>query len=193
MRITIEKIYLIRRPLVVLQAAAMLLCGLAAAEHPAQIQPSEYEIKAAFIYNFAKFVEWPQASEQASSDTIIIGILGRDPFGYLMEQVIGGKTAGGRTILIERYQSLDQAFHCHILFISDSELPRLKQIIQKLSGQHILTVGEMDSFARKGGIICLYMQDKRIRFKINMKAASAARLKLSSKLLKLAEIVADTE
>lgn len=174
---------------------SMCICmrSAANAEQPTQLQPSEYEIKAAFIYNFAKFVEWPPASNQAVSDSIIIGILGKDPFGYLMEKVIGGKTAGGKTILIERYESIEMARRCHILFVSDSETPRLKQIVRQLSGQHVLTVGEMDRFARQGGMICLYMQDKRIRFRINMAATEAAQLRLSSKLLKLAEIVEKEE
>lgn len=181
------------RSVFVFICAAMFLKSYAAEEQSTQLQPSEYEIKAAFIYNFAKFVEWPPESEQASHDFMIIGILGQDPFGRLMEQVIGGKTVGGKTILIERYQSLKEAFHCHILFIGNSELTKLNQIIQELSGKHILTVGEIDTFAEHGGMIYLYMQDKRIRFKINIDAANEASLKLSSKLLKLAEIVSHIE
>ncbi|MBN2102668.1 YfiR family protein [bacterium] len=193
MMVWIDKKFVFHILAFVLRIAVLLLCNFAAADQPVQLQPSEYEIKAAFIYNFAKFVEWPPESEQAARDSIIIGILGQDPFGSLMEQVIGGKTAHGKTISIERYQSLEQARHCHILFISDSKLSRLSHIIEQLADKHILTVGEMETFAREGGMIYLYVQEKRIRFKINMDAANAAQLKLSSKLLKLAEIVRNTE
>jgi len=163
------------------------------AGQPVQLQPSEYEIKAAFIYKFAKFIEWPAGIEQADRDSLIIGILGHDPFGFIMEKVIGGKTVRGKVITVERYHTVDEALQSDILFISESEMPRLDFIINRLSGRDILTVSDTQDFTSKGGMIYLYMHEKHIRFMINIEAASEAQLKFSSKLLKLAEIITSAE
>ncbi|MBN1782400.1 YfiR family protein [bacterium] len=162
-------------------------------KNPAPNQPSEYEIKAAFIYNFAKFVEWPAFSKQVEMDSLVIGILGHDPFGYILEKVIGGKTVGGKTLLIRRYSRVDQVSDCHVVFISDSENQKLRSILNVLNSKNILTVSEMDQFAQHGGMIQMYMENKRIRFAVNIDAVENAELKLSSKILNLADIVRNSD
>jgi hypothetical protein len=155
--------------------------------------PSEYEIKAAFLYNFAKFVEWPVHSNQASQDSVVVGILGQDPFGFLIEKIIGDKTVGGRIIIIERYGSMEQISNCHLLFISESESAHLNNTLTILHGRHILTVSDSENFARNGGMIQMYMEKNRIRFIVNIDAINLAGLKLSSKLLNLADVIRSRE
>ena len=154
-----------------------------------ELRPSEYEIKAAFLYNFAKFIEWPNSSTQCLQDSAIIGILGEDPFGIILEHVIGEKTIRMKKISIQRYSDIQNIRECHILFISQSERERLSAVLYQLRQRHILTVSEIDHFAEQGGMIGLYIENNRIRFRINQDAIEAANLRISSKLLKLASSV----
>ena len=149
--------------------------------------PSEYQVKAAFIYNFAKFVEWPSVAADPDSK-IVIGILGEDPFGREMEGVIDGKTANGKRLAIKRFSDLRAVSHCHILFISSSERKNLRQILAS-AGPGILTVGETENFARLGGIINFTILDGKLRLEINRASAGRAGLKISAKLLSLARII----
>jgi hypothetical protein len=152
---------------------------------------SEYEIKAAFLFNFAKFVEWPP---QAVNDTVrsfVIGILGKDPFGDALEQTIGEKTVRGAVIRITRLSRLGDLRSCDILFISESEQNNLPGILEKIADQSILTVSDMPDFAGRGGMIHLYTENNKVRFIIHTQAAEKAGLKLSAKLLTLAKILSD--
>ncbi len=148
----------------------------------------EYLIKAAFLYNFAKFTEWPAGSFPDSAAPLDVCVLGEDPFGGAIES-IAGKTIRGRRVAVHGVASIEAAAACHLLFISDSEATRLAGILESLRGRPVLTIAEMPGFARSGGIINLTTNpDDRIRFEINVGIAKRVGLRLSSKLLNLAEI-----
>jgi hypothetical protein len=148
--------------------------------------PSEYRIKAAFIFNFAKFVEWPVEALPADNSPFVIGILGENPFGSDLEQTVAGKKINDHPITIRPFLTAGQATNCHILFISSSEQKRFTEIIQGLRGSAVLTVAETDGFVAAGGMVNFLQEANKIRFQINDGAANAARLKISSKLLSLA-------
>lgn len=148
--------------------------------------PSEYRLKAAFLFNFAKFVEWrPEAFADAKSP-FIIGVLGDNPFGSELEQTVAGKKINDHPITILPFRAAADATNCHILFISTSEKQRLPQIFESLRGASVLTVSETAHFTEAGGMINFVPEGNKIRFQINDDAAKAARLKISSKLLSLA-------
>lgn len=171
--------------------AIIIICAASAPQLSAQqeTQPSENLIKAAFLYNFTKFVEWPPAAFADSTDPIVIGILGDDPFGELLDQAVEEKISKGRRIIIERYGQIDSLDTCHILFVSSSEKDNLDQVLEYLEGSSVLTVGEMKDFARQGGAIGYVMVRSRVRLEINTDATRRAGLKTSSKLLIVAKIV----
>ena len=152
--------------------------------------PSEYQLKAAFLFNFAKFVDWPPEAFTSTNAPMVIGILGEDPFGPDLENTIHNKSIAGRAIVHKRVTSLAEARSCHILFISSSEKKRLPEIFGNLRGASVLTVSETDTFTELGGMINFVMEGKKIRFQINDDAAKSAGLKISSKLLGVALHVA---
>lgn len=149
----------------------------------------EYPVKAAFLVNFAKFAEWPADSRQAQAPAVSICVLGRDPFGNVLETAVAGRSVGGRPIVIQRVPAADELAACHVLFIATSESSRLARILDGLAGQPVLTVGECDGFARQGGVIGLIVEDNSARFEVNLQAAQQNRLLLSSKLLAVARTV----
>ncbi len=153
--------------------------------------PSEYQIKAAFLYNFAKFVEWPADTFADPHDPIVLGIVGEDPFGSVLDKIVLGKTVNGRGLMIKRLKPGPDLRKCHILFISSSEKKHLAPILESLQGSSVLTVGETDRFAQSGGVINFILEENKVRFEINSETAARARLKISSKLLALARIVAN--
>lgn len=166
-------------------------CAVASGTLNAHAQLSvdrEYQIKAAILYNFAKFVQWPAEALPETSTTITIGVLGEDPFGAALES-IQGKTVRGKTLVINRFKGLQDLTFSHILFISSSEKAHLAQVMQTLNHSGILTVGEMQQFAELGGIINLTIAKNTVRFEINVGSAERAGLKISSELLKLAKVV----
>jgi hypothetical protein len=148
--------------------------------------PSEYQIKAAFLYNFAKFVKWPPETFAEPEAPIVIGVLGDNVFGNYLELTIHDKTFNNHPFQFKEFHSVNEATNCHILFISTSEQDRLPQILTVLQGTRVLTVGEMDHFIAAGGMINFVIEDKRIHFQINNAAAIKAGLTISSKLLSLA-------
>lgn len=149
-------------------------------------QPTEYQIKAAFIYNFARFVDWPTQAFADASSPLVIGILGRNDFGSSLAQTIDGKTVHGHPLQFKLFRSLGRATNCQVLFISTSEKNHLSKIISALGTASILTVGETDDFITRGGMIRLRIIDDKVRFEINNSAAKSAGLFISSKLLTLA-------
>ena len=149
-------------------------------------QPSEYQIKAAFIFNFAKFVEWPSTALPKANSPMIIGVLGDNPFRDNLEKTIKNRSVEDHPLVIKRFASAAEATNSHILFISSSEKGQLVEVIKTLEGSTVLTVGEMDEFNEKGGMINFVMEGTKIRFRINNEAATRAGLKISSKLLSLA-------
>ncbi len=170
--------------------AILLLLGLA---RPVETRPvetaetpraSEYQVKAAFLYNFAKFVHWPD--EHALGPAFIVGILGDDPFGGILESTFTGKTILERKVEVRRISALEAAGKVQILFIGSSERPRLPEILKALEGTSVLTVGEMDGFSDRGGMITFKLKNDLVRFDINLDQVERARLKMSSQLIRLA-------
>lgn len=149
----------------------------------------EYQLKAVFLFNFAQFAEWPAAAHPASGSPIIIGVLGDDPFGALLDETVRGESVGGHPLVARRYRRAEDIDACHILFISRSETARLDRIVARLKDRAILTVSDTEDAARRGAMICFFTENKRIRLQINLESARAAGLVLSSKLLRPAEIV----
>lgn len=153
---------------------------------------SEYEVKAAFLYNFARFVEWPPDAIGPAPAPFVIGVLGADPFGDTLDRTMAGKAVGGHPVQVRRLDDPEAARQVHILFVSSSERDRLRTIV-KSAGRSTLIVGETSDFARSGGMIGFRVDDRRVRFEINPARAEEAHLKVSSQLLKLATIVRGDE
>jgi hypothetical protein len=150
----------------------------------------EYLVKAAFLYNFAKFVEWPEGTFSDETSPLVLCILGDDPFGDSIDS-IKGKTIMGRELRIKRLSDEEEIGSCHIVFVSESERGRLSYIIRKARRLNVLTVSDINGFAGRGGIIGFTKRENKVRFDINVEAAEGSKLKISSKLLKLATIVRD--
>ena len=148
----------------------------------------EYLIKAAYLYNFMKFIEWQSEAFAAELSPINLCILGADPFGAAL-QSIRDKTVRGRRIHIRHVNDVQEASGCHVLFISASEKGSLKQILAALKHSAILTVGEVERFAQQGGIINFILVENKIHFEINPEAAQQHGIKISSQVLRLAKIV----
>jgi hypothetical protein len=163
-------------------ALLFVVAGVSAQE----AKPSEYQLKAAFLFNFAKFIEWPPEAFAEKESPFIIGILGDNPFGKELERTILGKTVNGRMLEIRTFDSPAEAKKCHILFIGSSENKRLPEVLDNLHGTSVLTVSDWVHFTKNGGMINFVLESNRIRFRINDQAARGAGLKISSKLLNLA-------
>jgi hypothetical protein len=149
----------------------------------------EYEVKAAFLLNFAKFVEWPTKAFPDSKAPFVIGIVGTDPFGDALPQLIKRETVQHRPIVIRRFKVAEDFGGCHILFLSRSLAAQTDHVPGRLQGLPVLTVSEKEDFVRKGGVIGFLLVGNFVRFDINVKAAAAADLKVSSKLLAVARLV----
>ena len=163
------------------------LLGGACGRRVAAQTANEYQVKAAFLYNFAKFIEWP--TEAFSNGHLVVGLIGDDPFGSALDQTINGKSINGRQLIIRRFKWGQNLRDCHILFIASSERKRLPQILESLRGARVLTVGELDKFCQQGGLINFILEENKVRFEINLDVAEQAGLKISSKLLALARSV----
>jgi hypothetical protein len=148
----------------------------------------EYQVKAVFLFNFAQFVDWPAKAFSDAQAPLIIGVLGDDPFGAYLDETVRGEKVNDRPLLVQRYRRVGEIKNCHVLFISQSEMDRLEQILASLKGRNILTVGDTDDFATRGGMIRLFNERNKIRMRINLEAAKAANLTISSKLLRVAEL-----
>jgi hypothetical protein len=168
---------------------AAILCSLSVGM---QAQAAgEYQVKAAFLYNFAKFVAWPASSFSDASAPLRICVLGQDPFGQELRNITNEKTVNGRKLQIDQLVDPPLARTCHILFIASSEKTQLKRIFETLRGTNVLTVGDTKDFAELGGIINFVMQENLVRFEVNQRAAEHAGLTISAKLLSVAKLVID--
>jgi hypothetical protein len=166
------------------------LLGTAGATASAQNATSaEYRVKAVFLFNFAQFVEWPARTFRDARSPLVIGVLGDDPFGAFLDEAVAGEKIGDRPLLVRRYRRVEEIADCHILFISRSESGQLEKIIASLKGRSVLTVGDTDTFIRKGGLVRFVTENNKIRLRINVEAARASDLTISSKLLRPATIV----
>jgi hypothetical protein len=146
----------------------------------------EYQTKAAFLFNFAKFVDWPPHKFTEPDSPLIIGVVGTDPFGGLLEEAAQDKRINDRTVMVRHIESMEELRKCHIIFICRSEVSRLAPILWEVRGDNVLTVGETDKFISRGGMINFVMIGDTVRFQINDAAARHAGLKISSKLQQLA-------
>jgi hypothetical protein len=146
----------------------------------------EYSIKSAFLFKFGEFVEWPPGTFTSPEEPLVICILGDDPFGSRLDQIVNGHAIGGRPVTVMRLRRSDQLENAHILFISRSERDRMDDIATVLRGKNILTVAE---FAHADVAITLVVENNRVRFDVNLPAVDSAGLKLSSKLLSVARNV----
>lgn len=152
----------------------------------------EYELKAAMLYNLMKFVEWPAAGNLNPQAPRVLCVVGWDPFGKSLDSVVANKSVNGRRIEIRRFEKAKNTKSlrsCDVLYVSSSERKELDQIVFALQGADVLTVGEMSRFAERGGMVQFALVDKQLRLEINLDAVSQADLKISSKLLALAQIV----
>jgi len=185
---------LIRRLLVscVLPFSLLIACGLLTTLHvrsaQAQSAPLEYQVKAALLYQFAKFVEWPAQTFEATQNALCIGVIENDLMANALSS-IEGKEVKGRRIVIKQVKPSDPMDFCHILFIGSGMEDRLKGLLDRLKATSTLTVGDLNGFARRGGMIGLLTVENKIRFEINLEAAERAHLQISSHLLRLARIV----
>ncbi len=150
-----------------------------------ETQPTEPQVESAYLYNFGKFVTWP-ADRPAPPDVFGICVLGRDPFGPVLDSTVNGESIDGKKITVKRISSMPQAQPCNILFISSSEEGRLAPILDAAQRMSLLTVSDIKNFAQRGGTIGLVVQGDRIRFEVNRTAATRCHLALSSELLKVA-------
>ncbi len=151
----------------------------------AQSSPTEYQVKAAYLYNFAKFVEWPP-QVMSSDSSFNICVLGRDPFDSTFQTTIAGESIKGKNVLVKRIPRAQDGTGCQILFISSSEEARLKDILDVLDKMSVLTVSDMPQFTRRGGMIQFVTEANRVRFEVNLTSAERTGLTLSSQLLKVA-------
>ena len=159
-----------------------------------QSAPSrEYQVKAVFLFNFTQFVDWPPAAFPEDTASLVIGVLGDDPFGPYLDEIVRGEQVNNRHLTVRRYRRPEDIGACQVLFISRSEDRNLGKVLTAVKGSDVLTVSDADAFASRGGMIQLATEKGKIRLKINVDAARASSLTISSKLLRSAEIVASRD
>lgn len=159
----------------------------------AAVGPAEYRVKAVFLFNFAQFVEWPPDAFAGPDQPFVIGVLGKDPFGAELDAVVRGETVSQRALVIQRYYNITELHNCQILYIARSEIGHLPQILTALAGRSILTVSDADGDDQTGVMIRLVNRSNRVGLQIDVGAAKAGHLLISSKLLRPAEIVGRPE
>jgi hypothetical protein len=170
-------------------ATALVVC--ARSSHAQNGSPTEYQLKAVFLFNFAKFIDWPPESFESPQAPFSICVIGKDPFGRAIDDELQGKTIGSRPVAVQRMKDAASARHCQIAFVGAPEDKSLSGVVEALRGTNVLLVGESGSFATTGGTIQFTLEENHVRFLINTDAADRAGLKFSSKLLALAKIVHD--
>lgn len=169
--------------------AALLLAALALPAAPALAaaadEPSaEYGVKAAFLYNFTKFVEWPSGADRGD---LVLCVFGDDPFGSGLDRLTQGERLDGRRLVVRRPAETGALKSCHVLFVSRSERARVREILASVEDAPVLTVADLDGFLDQGGMIDLVLEQNKVRFQVRQDVAERSRLKISSKLLSLAK------
>jgi hypothetical protein len=172
-------------PIAILSMALLLGAALSCAAE----EDLEYKVKAAYLANFAQFVDWPEKSFENKDSPIVIAVLETDPFGANLERAVANKTANGRAIKIKRVRNADDAAGCHILYVGTYDRDKLSKCFKAIKSKPILTVGESADFMREGGIIRFVIRDERVQLDINAEGATELGLRISSKLLRLANLV----
>jgi hypothetical protein len=175
-------------PAILARLSMVLLASLAMAA----AAPSEYQVKAVFLFNFTQFVEWPAQSFADARAPFVIGVLGRDPFGSALDEAVRGETVNGRALVVERYRSVTELKPCQILFIDRSAGTGVDETLESLEHQGTLTVSDSDGEASSHVIIRFLSAGKKVRLRINVDSARDAGLTISSKLLRPAEVVGST-
>ncbi len=153
-------------------------------------EPTEQQVKAAFIFNFVKFVEWPRHAFSTNESPVLLCVLGKDPLGDTLES-LGGKTAQGRRLSVRYITKPGEADRCQVLYVSRSEREQIGVVLKGMKG-NVLTIGDVRNFASSGGVINFVMKDSKVSFEINVDAAEKAGLQINSQLLKLAKIVRES-
>jgi YfiR/HmsC-like len=169
-------------------AVAVLLSAFALGQDT-QAPPTEYQAKAGYLLNFAKFVTWPADSSSAREETFAICVLGEDPFGEVLDGTVRGEKIGNKAVVARRISSFQDAVICNVLFISRSEAGQARRNVASLKKAGVLTVSDMPGFIEHEGIIQFTLYGNRLQFEVNLDAAEDARLALSSELLKVASVV----
>jgi hypothetical protein len=172
----------------IIAAGAWALLG-AAGLTAQQTRPSEFQIKAAYIYNFGKFVKWPAVAPANQSGSFTICVLEGEPFGATLESTLAGETVGGKPVAVKRIEKAQDASACHILFIGSAQGKDLTEILSALDEAAVLTVSDMPNFSKRGGMIQFVPEGDRIRFEINLGGAEKSHLVFPSELLKIAVAV----
>jgi YfiR/HmsC-like len=168
-------------------AAAFALLA-SSAGGAATLEPTEYGLKSVFLYQFCRFMEWPQSAFASANDPLVIGIVGDDPFGSLLREAVEGETYHGRPIRVEHYRTPRDIKRCHILFVSRSLVDDMDEITSRVAGKNVVTVGETDGFLDHGGMIALTADRNKVHLRVNASSLRAANVDVSSKLLRVAEI-----
>ncbi len=168
---------------------ALLVAVSLATPGPIAAAPSEYQLKAVFLFNFSRFVEWPSSAFAGPTAPFVVGVFGHDPFGADLDEVVKGETVNGRPLVVRRVGSAAEAAQCQILFIHQSEDQRLNEVLSALDHRSTLTVSDVPGAAQRGVMIRLVTEGGRVRMRINVESARAAALTISSNLLRSAEIV----
>jgi len=169
--------------------AVLLVAGALRPQEPPSV---EYQVKAAFLYNFARFIEWPPDAFPSEKSPITFCVYGPDPFGNSLDDVIRGKSVNNREFLARRPRDYPELRTCQLVFVSEKEDKHLGEILSSVKGSSVLLVGESQDFAERGGTVQFFLENNKLRFAVNVDAAKRARLQISSKLLALAKIVADS-
>lgn len=149
----------------------------------------EYQIKAVFLFNFVQFVQWPRTAFTRPGEPFCIGVLGENPFGTFLEETVRNEKVDGHPLVVRHFERVEEVKDCQILFVSRSESEKPDGILKALKGKSILTVGDKEGFEDNGGVVRFATENNKIRLRISLRAAQTAKLKISSKLLRLAEIV----
>lgn len=174
-----------------LLAVSIACLMLATPRVRAEAPPREHQVKAAFIYNFVQFTQWPAKGFEKSDSPIVIGVMGQTLVKDALAQLIKDKTVQGRPLQLKALENAASTQGCHVLFVGSEHRGQLVEILEKAAHQGMLTVGDVEPFTRAGGMIRLFLEEKKVRFEIRPKMAERAGLKISSKLLKLARIYPD--
>ncbi len=154
-------------------------------------KPQEYQVKAVYLYNFAKFISWP--SRASNSEVFPICIFGQDPFGQVLDSIVAGEKINGQGLVVRRLTSTSQIAPCRIVFISQTESGRVKEIVNVSEKNAVATVSDIEGFATRGGMIQFVLEDNRVRFEVNLDAVKNAGLVFSSQLLKVATTIQEGE
>ncbi|HEV7765907.1 MAG TPA: YfiR family protein [Thermoanaerobaculia bacterium] len=171
-------------PRIAFFAIALTVTGTLSAQ---TVADAEYRIKAVFLFNFVQFVEWPPNAFANENAPLALCVLGTDPFGESLDQVVAGESVQNRRLVVRR-PNITEIDDCHLLFVSKSEQPRLGEVLQHVGSAPVLTVSDIDGFVTRGGTIGFYLDRKRVRFEISPSRAQTRGLKMSSQLLGLGKI-----